>query len=71
MTRYTNGVSTLESEPDLETPVDNGDQLTEAVMAETDHAETARLQEAEKVLVDYISALKQAPAGEHMPLLAR
>jgi carboxyl-terminal processing protease len=71
MTRYTNGVSTLESEPDLETPVDNGDQLTEAVMAETDHAETARLQEAEKVLMDYISALKQAPAGEHMPLLAR
>jgi carboxyl-terminal processing protease len=71
MTRYTNGVSTLESDPDLEMPVDNGDQLTEAVMAETDHAETARLQEAEKVLVDYISALKQAPAGEHMPLLAR
>jgi carboxyl-terminal processing protease len=71
MTRYTNGVSTLESEPDLETPVDNGDQLTEAVMAETDHAETARLQEAEKILMDYISALKQGPAGEHMPLLAR
>jgi carboxyl-terminal processing protease len=71
MTRYTNGVSTVESEPDLEVPVDNGDQLTGAVMAETDHAETARLQEAKKILIDYISALKQGPSGEHMPLLAR
>jgi carboxyl-terminal processing protease len=72
-TRYTNGVSTAESDTDLDTlPLLAGrDDLTEAVASENDHAEAAKLQEAKNILTDYISLLKEGPAKQQAPMLAR
>jgi carboxyl-terminal processing protease len=60
---------------DLESLTDasaNGrDELVEAVSAETEHAETARLQEAKDILLDYISLLKDRTNKQSTPLLAK
>jgi carboxyl-terminal processing protease len=70
MTRYTNGVSTLESDPDLDVePAAGRDDLTEAMVSENEHAEAARLDEAKNILMDYIAASKGGK--QNTPMLAR
>jgi carboxyl-terminal processing protease len=73
MTRYTNGVSTVEGDTDLEAePALSGrDDLTEAIAAENDHAEAARLQEAKNILKDYIALMKDGPPKQAVPMLAK
>jgi carboxyl-terminal processing protease len=72
MTRYTNGVSTVDDDSDLDTaPVEDRDDLTDAVSSETAHAETARLDEAKKILMDYISLSKAGSEKQNTPMLAK
>jgi carboxyl-terminal processing protease len=73
MTRYTNGVSTVDDDSDLEMepPADDRDALSDALSSETEHSEAARLQEAKDILMDYISLMKEGPAKTNMPLLAK
>ena len=47
------------------------DDLTEAVTAETEYAEAARLQEAKSILLDYISLLKGKTNKTGAALLAK
>ncbi len=59
-TKQTNALSSVEG--DLDTPAETTstgrDELAEAVSAETEFADAARLQEAKNILLDYISLLK-------------
>ncbi|HEY2082163.1 MAG TPA: carboxy terminal-processing peptidase [Verrucomicrobiae bacterium] len=73
MTRYTNGVSTVEGDTDLEVDpaLSARDELTEAIAAENDHAEAARLQEAKNILKDYITLMKDGPGKQAAPMLAK
>ena len=68
MTRFTNGVSTVESDFDLDTPIVGLDDLSQAVTSENEHAEAARLEEAKNILVDYISLMKD---GKQDTMLAK
>jgi carboxyl-terminal processing protease len=73
MTKYTNGVSTVEGDSDLDgEPIPTSpDALTEAVTSESDHSEAARLQEAKNILSDYISLMKNGPGKQTASMLAR
>src|SRR5262249_50308990 len=66
-TKQTNGVSNASDDLDADATPDAHDQsvppddLTEAVSAESEHAEKARMNEAENILMDYILLLKNGP----------
>jgi carboxyl-terminal processing protease len=73
LTKYTNGVSTVESDMDGYMPpvaASDRDELSEAITSETEHAENARLQEAKNILTDYISLLKNG-TKQNTPMLAK
>jgi len=67
----TNDVSSAESDSLIPTRVNDGDELTEAVGSEAEHAEAARLGETENILMDYIQMSKQGPAKSNAPMLAQ
>jgi carboxyl-terminal processing protease len=70
MTRFTNGVSTVEGDLELDAePISGRDDTTEAVTSETEHAEAARLDEAKNILLDYISLSKNGK--QNTPMLAK
>lgn len=50
---------------------DTGDQLSDAAVSESEHAETAKMGEAENILMDYVALMKHAPGGQNAPLLAK
>ena len=68
----TNDLASAQQDMDGPIPVhpNDGDELADAVNSETEHAEAARLGEAENILMDYIRMSKEAPV-KGTPLLAR
>jgi carboxyl-terminal processing protease len=68
----TNGVSSPEQSSDSLIPnrINDGDELTEAVGSEGEHADAARLSETENILMDYIQMSKQGLAKSN-PVLAK
>lgn len=75
MTKYTNGVSTVEGDSDdgdmPPAAASDRDPLSEAVTSETEHADAARLQEAKDILTDYISLMKDISAKQNSQMLAK
>jgi hypothetical protein len=71
--KQTNDVSGVDGDLNslAETAANGRDELVEAVSAETEHAEAARLQEAKDILKDYISLLKDRTNKPATPLLAQ
>jgi len=70
--KHTNDISGFEGETRSDSdlaPLDV-DELSDAVTSENEHAEAARMQEAKNILMDYI-AVKEGPARQNMPLLAK
>jgi carboxyl-terminal processing protease len=69
----TNDLASAEQDMDGPIPVrpNDGDELTEAVTSEAEHAEAARLSEAENILMDYIRISKEGHAKQNPPLLAQ
>ena len=73
-TPQTNDV--LSAEQDFESGlipahIDDSDELTEAVTSEAEHAEAAKLDEAEHILEDYILLVKNGPTKHEGPMLAK
>jgi len=68
----TNTLSSIEDEFGGLIPIhtDTGDELADAVTSESEHAETAKLEEAENILVDYIELMKEGPNKHDAPMLA-
>jgi carboxyl-terminal processing protease len=69
--KQTNDVAGVDLDSLIETASNGRDELVEAVSAETEDAEAARLQEAKDILKDYISLLKDRTNKESAPLLAQ
>jgi len=72
--KQTNDLSGVDGDGDSDADVavtNDRDELTEALVSENEHAEAARLQEAKNILADYIALLKDAPAKQNTPLLAK
>jgi carboxyl-terminal processing protease len=72
--KHTNDLSGVDGDSDgapQATSPNDRDEYTEALGAENEHAEAARLQEAKNILSDYIALLKDSPAKRNMPLLAK
>ena len=71
--KHTNDLDGVNGDGDLDTVVPQGDrdELSDALSTETEHSEAARLQEAENILADYISLLKDGPGKTNQPLLAK
>jgi carboxyl-terminal processing protease len=72
-TPHTNSVASTRDDLGMDPTVDptaDRDELTEAASSENDHAEAARMQEAENILTDYISLWKDA-GKQNSPMLAR
>lgn len=67
----TNDVSSMDSDSLIPIHIDDSDELTVAVTSEGEHADAARLSEAENILMDYIQMFKQGPAKSNAPLLAQ
>jgi len=69
----TNEVSTAEGnlDPLTEAAPSGRDELTEALSAESLHAEAAGLQEAKSILLDYIALLKDRTNKTATPMLAK
>ena len=72
--KHTNDLSGMDGDGSVETPlapVNVSDEYLEALSAESDHAEAARLQEAKSILSDYIALMKDSSAKQTAPLLAK
>lgn len=67
----TNSVSLAEAEPGLVSRIDEVDERNEALGLEAEHADAARLVEAENIMMDYIRLQKQGPGKPNAPLLAQ
>lgn len=69
----TNDVASAEQDLDGPIPsrINDGDELVEAATSEAEHADAARLNEAESILMDYIRMSKEGPAKQNVPLLAQ
>jgi len=68
-TPRTNDVSTAEGDITATNISDNErDEFTEAVGSESEHAETTRMQEAQRILTDYISLLKKESEKQNSTL---
>lgn len=69
----TNNVSLAEQDSDglIPSRLNDVDELTEAVSSEAEHADAARLSEAESILMDYVRMSKEGLAKQNEPLLAR
>jgi carboxyl-terminal processing protease len=67
----TNDVSSADQDSDSLIPVrpNDGDELAEAIGSEAEHADAARLNEAESILMDYIRM--SSPSKQNAPLLAQ
>jgi hypothetical protein len=63
----TNDVSSADQDSDSLIPVrpNDGDELAEAIGSEAEHAEAARLNEAESILMDYIRMSKEGPSKQN------
>ena len=72
-TKQTNDVAGVDGNLDsvADTTTSGRDEMIEAVGAENEHAEAARLQEAKDILLDYIPLLMARTNKQNMPLLAK
>jgi carboxyl-terminal processing protease len=72
-TKQTNSVSSVDGDLDSLTDASSTgrDELSEAVSAETEDADAARLQEAQNILLDYISLMKDRSTKAAAPMLAK
>jgi carboxyl-terminal processing protease len=70
-TKRTNDLNGVDgdADPDLDVAPAERDELSDALISETEHSEAARLKEAEDILADYISLLKGGKPN--LPLLAK